>query len=47
MAPIIGANLNEFYNFSQRNLDIKDENFEFINNNNELIVKYKDNNDIL
>ena len=40
MAPIIWANLNEFYNFSQRNLVIKDENFEFINNNNELIVKY-------
>ena len=31
MAPIIGDNLKEFYNFSQRSLDVKDENFNFIN----------------
>lgn len=44
LAPIISSDLNEFYNFSQRNLDIKGEHFEFINNDNKLIVKYKGNN---
>ena len=44
MAPIVADNLNEFYNFSQRNLDVKGEHFEFINNDNKLMVKYKGNN---
>ena len=47
MAPIIGDNLKEFYNFSQRSLDVKDENFNFINDNNKLIVNYKGNNNKL
>ena len=43
IAPIIGDNLRDVYNFSQRNLLFKDENFAFIKEDNKLTVKYKGN----
>ena len=44
IAPIIGENLKDFYNFSQRKLDNNEETFAFIKEDNKLTVKYRGNN---